>query len=83
MYKVKQYSAPLPQIFHIEVMFLDALYLGCYNASLRKDMLQKLGMCEFFNSSIHWRDSQEKINSKLLHILLNFDKKKSPYKKYN
>lgn len=56
MYKVKQYSAPFPQIFLIEVMFLDALYLGCYNVSLRKDMLQKLGMCEFFNLSIHWRD---------------------------
>lgn len=57
MYKVKQYSAPFREIFHIEVMFLDALYLGYYYVSLRKDMLQKLGMCEFFNLSIHWRDS--------------------------
>lgn len=57
MYKVKQYSAPFPEIFHIEVMFLDALYLGYYYVSLRKDMLQKLGMFEFFNLSIHWRDS--------------------------
>lgn len=57
VYKVKQYSTPFPQIFHIGVMFLDALYLGCYSVSLRKDMLQKLGMCEFFNLSIHWRDS--------------------------
>ena len=55
MFKVKQCSAPFPETLHIEVMFLDALYLGCYNVSLiQSGHVAKLGMFEFFNLSIHW-----------------------------
>ena len=55
MFKVKQYSAPFLETFHIEVMFLDALYLGCYIVSLIQSRhVAKLGMFEFFNLSMHW-----------------------------